>query len=189
MIKCAKFREDTKEWVAEFEAKIKKGQMNLLWFCSEQAFCWLFTLSVPWDTVIKMPCYLYMYLSIEETYMGADILWARCLHIMFYIAFDYTVRMWLDTSSFWLIWDTSQWAYAIMIHEWKYAWCLCMLLLARVLIFQTSYFADISHMPLVNAHEIFSQYDLYFSTGSHFAQNLKMALPSLSLNLEAQYHT
>ena len=44
-------------------------------------------------------------------------------------------------------------------------------------------------MPLINAHEIFSQYDLYFSTGSHFAQNLKMALPSLSLNLEAQYYT
>ena len=31
--------------------------------------------------------------------------------------------------------------------------------------------------------------DLYFSAGSHFAQNLKMALLSLSLNLEAQYHT
>ena len=46
---------------------------------------------------------------------------------------------------FWLVWDTSQWAYAIMIHESKYAWRLCTLLLARVLIFQTSYFADISH--------------------------------------------
>ena len=44
-------------------------------------------------------------------------------------------------------------------------------------------------MPPVNAHEIFSRYDLYFSAGSHFAQNLKMALPSLSLDLEAQYHT
>ena len=44
-------------------------------------------------------------------------------------------------------------------------------------------------MPPVNAHEIFSRYDLYFSAGSHFAQNLKMALPSLLLNLEAQYHT
>ena len=44
-------------------------------------------------------------------------------------------------------------------------------------------------MSPVNAHEIFSQYDLYFSTGSHFAQNLKMALLSLSLNLKAQYHT
>ena len=44
-------------------------------------------------------------------------------------------------------------------------------------------------MPPVNAHEMFSQYALYFSTGSHFAQNLKMDLPSLSLNLEAQYHT
>ena len=44
-------------------------------------------------------------------------------------------------------------------------------------------------MPPVNAHEIFSWYNLYFSAGSHFAQNLKMALLSLSLNLEAQYHT
>ena len=30
---------------------------------------------------------------------------------------------------------------------------------------------------------------MYFLTGSHFSQNLKMALLSLSLNLEAQYHT
>ena len=28
-----------------------------------------------------------------------------------------------------------------------------------------------------------------FSIGSHFTQNVKMALLSLSLNLEAQYHT
>ena len=41
-------------------------------------------------------------------------------------------------------------------------------------------------MPSVNADEIFSQFDLYLSAASHFAQNLKMAtLPSLSLNLEA----
>ena len=51
-------------------------------------------------------------------------------------------------NTFWLIWDTSQWAYAIMIHESKNAWRLCMLLLARVLIFQTSYFVDISHNAL-----------------------------------------
>ena len=44
-------------------------------------------------------------------------------------------------------------------------------------------------MPPIDAHEIFSRYDLYFSAGSHFAQNLKMALLCLSLNLEAQYHT
>ena len=44
-------------------------------------------------------------------------------------------------------------------------------------------------MPLIDAHEIFSQYHRYFLTGSHFAQNHKMALLSLSLNLEAQYHT
>ena len=44
-------------------------------------------------------------------------------------------------------------------------------------------------MPPIDAHEIFSQYHVYFSTGSHFAQILKMALLSQSLNLEAQYHT
>ena len=41
----------------------------------------------------------------------------------------------------------------------------------------------------IDANQIFSQYHMYFLTGSHFAQNLKMALLSLSLNLEAQYHT
>ena len=44
-------------------------------------------------------------------------------------------------------------------------------------------------MPLIDAHKIFSQYHMYFSTCSHFAQNLKMALLSLSLSLEAQYCT
>ena len=92
-----------------------------------------------------------------------------------------TMKTACSVKGFWLIWDTSQRAYAIMIHESKYAWRLCMLLLARVLIFQTSYFADISHNAPVNAHGIFSRYDLYFSAGGHFAQNLKMALPSLSL--------
>ena len=42
-------------------------------------------------------------------------------------------------------------------------------------------------MPPIDAHEIFSQYHMYFSNGSHFAQNLKMALLLLLLNLEAQY--
>ena len=44
-------------------------------------------------------------------------------------------------------------------------------------------------MPSIDVHEIFSQNHMYFSTGSHFAQNLKMGLLSLSLNLEAQYGT
>ena len=39
-------------------------------------------------------------------------------------------------------------------------------------------------MPPIDAHEIFSQYHMYFLTGSHFAQILKMALLSISLNLE-----
>ena len=44
-------------------------------------------------------------------------------------------------------------------------------------------------MPLIKVHEIFSQYHVYFLTDSYFAQNLKIALLSLLLNLEAQYHT
>ena len=44
-------------------------------------------------------------------------------------------------------------------------------------------------MPPIDAHEIFSRNHMYFLTGGHFAQNLKMSLLSLSLNLEAQYHT
>ena len=44
-------------------------------------------------------------------------------------------------------------------------------------------------MPPIDAHEIFSRYHMYFLTGSHFAQILKMALLSLLLNLEAQYYT
>ena len=44
-------------------------------------------------------------------------------------------------------------------------------------------------IPLIDVHEIFSQYHVYFFTGSYFAQILKMALLSLSLNLLAQYCT
>ena len=44
-------------------------------------------------------------------------------------------------------------------------------------------------MSVIDVHEIFSQYHVYLLTDSHFTQNLKMALLSLSLNLEAQYHT
>ena len=64
-----------------------------------------------------------------------------------------------------------------------------MLLLVRVLIARTSYFADISHNAPIDAHKIFSRYNMYYLTGSHIAQNLKMAILSLSLNLEAQYCT
>ena len=39
-------------------------------------------------------------------------------------------------------------------------------------------------MPPIDAPEIFSQYHVYFFTGSHFAQNLKMAPLLLLLNLE-----
>ena len=47
-------------------------------------------------------------------------------------------------------------------------------------------FLEIYHiMPPIDAHEIFSQYHMY----SHFAQNLKIALLLLLLNLEARYCT
>ena len=44
-------------------------------------------------------------------------------------------------------------------------------------------------MLLIEAHEIFSQNHMYFSTGSNFASNLKIDLLSLLLNLEAKYGT
>ena len=42
-------------------------------------------------------------------------------------------------------------------------------------------------MPPIDAHEIFSQYYMYFLTSSNFAQILKMPLLSILLNLEAQH--
>ena len=39
-------------------------------------------------------------------------------------------------------------------------------------------------MPLIDAYEIINQYHMYFLTGSHFAQYVKMALLFLLLNLE-----
>ena len=42
-------------------------------------------------------------------------------------------------------------------------------------------------MPLVYAHEILSQYDIYFLNGSHFSKFLYLALLSTRLNLEPSY--
>ena len=44
-------------------------------------------------------------------------------------------------------------------------------------------------MFLIDAYEIFSQNYMYFLTDSYFAQNLKIAVLSLLLNLGAQYCT
>ena len=44
-------------------------------------------------------------------------------------------------------------------------------------------------MLSIDAHKIFSQYHMYFLTGSHFTQNLKLALLLLLLNLVTQYCT
>ena len=41
-------------------------------------------------------------------------------------------------------------------------------------------------MPLIDVHEIFSQYHMYFLSSSYFAQILKMAFLSILLNLKAQ---
>ena len=42
-------------------------------------------------------------------------------------------------------------------------------------------------MPLISRNKIFSQYHVYFLTGSYFAQIFKVTLLSILLNLEAQY--
>ena len=42
-------------------------------------------------------------------------------------------------------------------------------------------------MPLVYAHEILSQCDVYFLNGSHFSKFLYVALLSTWLNLEPSY--
>ena len=44
-------------------------------------------------------------------------------------------------------------------------------------------------MLLINAHEIFSSYNMYFFTDSHFAQNLKIALFVSIIKLRARYCT
>ena len=44
-------------------------------------------------------------------------------------------------------------------------------------------------MPAIDAHEIFSRNHMYLLTGCHFAQNLKMVVLSLLLNLGARYCT
>ena len=42
-------------------------------------------------------------------------------------------------------------------------------------------------MPLVYAHEILSQCDVYFLNGGHFSKFLYLALLSTGLNLEPSY--
>ena len=91
-----------------------------------------------------------------------------------------------------------KWAYIIMIHDFITIWdhdlggiSLCGICVPSS---WPEYWSHKLHIlqvyhiiPLINAHEIFSQYLMYSLTGSHFAQILKMALLSLLLNLEAQY--
>ena len=50
-----------------------------------------------------------------------------------------------------------------VLHHCRHLWTI---LLATDLITETSYLA---HMPLVYAHELLNQCDLYFSNGSHFS--------------------
>ena len=64
-------------------------------------------------------------------------------------------------------------------------WHLFMPLLVRVLITETLYFGIYHIMPLINTSEIFSQYDMYLLTGTHFAEMLKVASLSILLNLKA----
>ena len=91
-----------------------------------------------------------------------------------------------------------KWAYIIVIHDfiiiWDHDFGFVGLCVVCVCSSWPEYWLHELHilqvcniMLSIDAHEIFSWYHLYFSTGSHFAQILKMALLSPSLNLEAQY--
>ena len=94
---------------------------------------------------------------------------------------------------FWLIWHTCQWAYIIMIHDFITIWdhdlgsigicSICVCFSWSEYWSQKLHILQVYHiMPLINAHGIFSWYHMYFLTGSHFAQILKVALLSILLN-------
>ena len=93
-----------------------------------------------------------------------------------------------------------KWVYIIVIHDfiiiWDHDFGFVGICVVCVCSSWPEYWSHKLHilqiyhiMPTIDEHQIFSWYHLYFSTGSHFAQILKMALLSLSLNLEAQYCT
>ena len=96
--------------------------------------------------------------------------------------------------TFWLIWYTSKWPYIIMIHEFIHIWdhdlgsvdiCgICVHLSRWEYWSQKLHILQVYHIMLpMYAYEIFSQYDTYFSSGSHFAQIIKVAILSTSLPL------
>ena len=64
--------------------------------------------------------------------------------------------------------------------------CLCTALPVTALIIETVLQIYVS-IPLVYAHEIVGQCDVYFLNGSHFSKILYMALLSTWLNLEPLY--
>ena len=93
-----------------------------------------------------------------------------------------------------------KWAYIIMIHEmdphmglWFRLCGICVICVCsswpQYWLHELPILLIYHIMLMINAHEIFSWCDLYFFAGSYFAQNLKMALLSLSLNLEIWYCT
>ena len=106
-------------------------------------------------------------------------------------------------ASFWLIWHTCQWAYAIMI---CLSLCHCHVIIIVIIIIvivviivgvicvqlcqwehwsQKLYILQIyAHISLVYAHEILGQCDVYFWNGSHFSKFLNVALLSTWLSLE-----
>ena len=88
-----------------------------------------------------------------------------------------------------------KWAYIIMIHDFITIWdrdlgfvgmcSVCVCSSCPEYWFHKLYILQIYHIiPLIDAHEIFRQYLL---TSSYFAQILKIAFLSTSLNLESQY--
>ena len=101
------------------------------------------------------------------------------------------------SKTFWLIWQSCQWAYTIMN-------CLSCVIIGIIVIIvviiicgQSScpqvwsqnfifctYMHIYAHMPLVYAHELVSKYNLYFLNGSHFSSILYVDLLTTWFNLE-----
>ena len=85
------------------------------------------------------------------------------------------------------LYNNDSWLYGMWSWLWWCVWHMCMLLLYWL---HELHILQVYHiMPPIDAHEIFSQYHVYFSTRSHFAKIIKITLLSISLNLEAQYCT
>ena len=97
---------------------------------------------------------------------------------------------------YWLIWQSCQWAYTIM----NCPSCVVIGIVVVIIVVicgqsscpqvwsQKLHILHIyAHMPLVYAHELVSEYNMYFLNGSHFSSILHVDLLTTWFNLEPSY--